>query len=1065
MKTSFLFLPCLLLFVTLASADPSISHTAMFQPEKSDYVFYRGEISLPSDGFWDVSLATSVVDVVQFYLIPPENSAELQMGRRMLAVENDRQVRLGRNAVSPLYWPCRDYAKQHGNVGPSVISDLDAKKYPYVMNSIQRSPYETGVKGTNGPSVFLIPGVKFDSTPEREIPDSETKQVLAVELRPYVDDGKYWVVHTDGSCSRETIDAELVKKYGLTIRSVMTNTGSQSTNAQPRAWVYRIVVGRKQSATAPLPLVLRNSFSGTPLNVIWNLTGAETNATTVLADLKAARVQAWTPYALSSDSAVLNAWLKSTDGRVMPPRRNRGRATSLFGLFGGRAAVEETLQTQNLAATTNEGSDRTIPLETLKGVEVKSHPYEEMLKGEKGGELALANFAPPDRFFVYVARPESILPFLDSGAEFISLFGATLAGHDADYDLKAKYVGRLGLSPEWLKLFLKPEIVKEMAVLFPDLFFIDGTDVTVISRLTQPKLIQELLKQVGVADLRADNIVTRDLGENRIAFWAMRNDLLFVSTSRAELEAVLTLQKSAGRDSLGQTAEFRYMLTQLPERPVTRMYAYFSDPFIRRQVGPAVKISQWRRIAAQAKMEQIEGAALLSRLDGMATPDSIQMLVTNRYLPDAAGVGYEDYTIDTNLIVSSKMYGPLPGMNPLTAVPVDKVTPLEADAYKAYVDNYSRYWRQYFDPIAVRLDDAPGGSVEATTFILPLVDNTAYNSLREILLTREDGPNLKVPGLTPEPVLSLSLNLREESWHKIAEGLSEIFMRYGGVNPAVLDDLGPGLHLAIHDADPVIALGSGDLMGALNANLLGAGGHGGEMVFIPMALSVLTRPCSLIVETRNPERTRQYLKQTAGNPLHVPGPSFGGVTVDFSQLDGLDSWVCTLDIMGMVKLRYGLEVQGGYLVVRNIPWSNGDRVARVDTALLNGACLQAYPSACNLQLAGLFAADQDGEMASAMWSLGSLYPLVASGRASSETAAAECARLFGFKPLHPGDGKWVWDRYELTSSRYGTVFRRKQPPYVKDKNPVGLFKDIEHLCVAMQFEDSGLRTVVRWKAK
>jgi len=394
------------------------------------------------------------------------------------------------------------------------------------------------------------------------------------------------------------------------------------------------------------------------------------------------------------------------------------------------------------------------------------------------------------------------------------------------------------------------------------------------------------------------------------------------------------------------------------------------------------------------------------------------------------------------------------------------VTPAEANAYKTYVDNYSRYWRRYFDPIAIRFDDAPGGSLEATTFILPLVDNTAYNGLREMLLTREDGADLKAPGMAPEPVLMLSLNLRDESWRKIAEGLSGIFMRYGHVSPAILDDLGPGLHLAIHDADPVIALGSGDMLGALNANLMGTGmGNGGEMMFIPIALSVLTRPCSLVVETRSPERTRQYLRQATANGLHIQERWSSGVDVDFCQIEGQDSWVCTMDIMGVIKLRYGLEVQGNHVVVRNIPWSNQDRVARVDTAPLNGACLQAYPAACNQQLAGLYAAAQDRSMTAATRSLSALYPLVASGYATPENAAAQHARLFGMKPIHPGDGKWVWDNYELTSSQYGSVYRQKQPAYGKDKSRFGLFNDIANFCVSLQFEDTGLRTLVRWKVK
>ena len=234
-------------------------------------------------------------------------------------------------------------------------------------------------------------------------------------------------------------------------------------------------------------------------------------------------------------------------------------------------------------------------------------------------------------------------------------------------------------------------------------------------------------------------------------------------------------------------------------------------------------------------------------------------------------------------------------------------------------------------------------------------------------------------------------------------------------------------------------------------------------MYIPIALSVLTRPCSLVMETRNPERTRQYLRQTTAGRRQARQPF--GFDVDFYGVERQDSWVCSMDVMGIMKLRYGLEVQGNYLMIRNIPWSNKDRAARVDTAPLNGVCLQAYPAACDLQLAGLFAAAQDRTLVSVMQDLGLLYPLVASGCATPETAAAEHFRLFGFKPAHPGGGKWVWDDFELASSQYGSVHRQTQPAYAREKTDIGLFSGIEHLCVSMQFEDTGLRTVVRWKAK
>ena len=40
------------------------------------------------------------------------------------------------------------------------------------------------------------------------------------------------------------------------------------------------------------------------------------------------------------------------------------------------------------------------------------------------------------------------------------------------------------------------------------------------------------------------------------------------------------------------------------------------------------------------------------------------------------------------------------------------VTAAEAQAYGSYVENYTRFWRRFFDPIAVRLDDTPDGALE-----------------------------------------------------------------------------------------------------------------------------------------------------------------------------------------------------------------------------------------------------------------------------------------------------------------------------------------------------------------
>ena len=385
---------------------------------------------------------------------------------------------------------------------------------------------------------------------------------------------------------------------------------------------------------------------------------------------------------------------------------------------------------------------------------------------------------------------------------------------------------------------------------------------------------------------------------------------------------------------------------------------------------------------------------------------------------------------------------------------------MEAAAYGRYVDEYNRFWRQFFDPIAMRLDETEGNSLQLSTFILPLLDSELYDQVRKVVATAEKGAPLKVPSLTPDPVLAVSLNLQKEAWVDVAKGMSEMFRHYSGIDSEILDYLGPSAHLAIGDSDPIIALGSGDLMGAFGGNMQAMRGR--EMMFIPMAISVLTRPSVLMVELTDPQKVLLVLKRAATVGAEDRRRR-EEVRVSLQKIEGRDAWVYNMDMMGVVKLSFGVEVQGNYLIITNLPWSHRARIASVAPAPLNGAMLQANPGAADLQLPALFASACDQERAAAMQGIGCLFPLMAGGvgKTPAEAAAAH-ALLFGFKPVHPAPGEWTWNDGALESTLYGSASRQKQPEYPAGKKDFGLFGEVERVGVGMQFEDAGLRTSVRW---
>src|SRR5262249_49745845 len=68
---------------------------------------------------------------------------------------------------------------------------------------------------------------------------------------------------------------------------------------------------------------------------------------------------------------------------------------------------------------------------------------------------------------------------------------------------------------------------------------------------------------------------------------------------------------------------------------------------------------------------------------------------------------------------------------PLIELPIDKVTATESGEYERFRLEYLGLWRQFFDPIGMRVA-LRDGQVKLETYILPLIENTAYNRLRQV---------------------------------------------------------------------------------------------------------------------------------------------------------------------------------------------------------------------------------------------------------------------------------------------------------------------------------------------
>ena len=777
-----------------------------------------------------------------------------------------------------------------------------------------------------------------------------------------------------------------------------------------------------------------------------------------------ARLQTWQPLLQQSDAPVLRNWLArhealygvpAGDNRSGSPGNDRNMA-SYFDLLGGRAAIRESVQLELIAEpAAGLVEEPSIPLRTISAVQVRSHPFDDMLKEVPLPlqHVALAELAPTDYFFVWFRDIDALRELLANGADQFQRFESAFNVKSVEYDLQERYLTRLGLRGTILDQAAALGAIRDLALVTPDLFFVDGTDVTVICTLTSANLTASVLQLLGLENPDTTGYATESLPNGTEVYWAIRGDTLVLSDNTRGIERVLALHDSRGKDSLGQSAEFLYMQQQLGIAENTDAYVYLSDPFIRRLVSPEVKVAQLRRMQARAEMEMMTAGAMLYLLDGNRHAPGKQQLISQRYLPEY--FADRDYSITDDLVVASERYGTIARLESLSANPVRDVTKRERTAYEAYAADYSAYWRQFFDPIALRIDSVEAGEKELQIFILPLLDSSIYDQVRNVVTTSETGGGLRIPALDPLPSMLISINLNDDLRLDLSEQLADMLVEYTSIDPQIFASIGAGVHLAIQDAAPIVALGAGDFWGALDRQMLQMRGFD---ALLPFLLALVTQPAAILIELDDPDRVREFLSKA------VLQRSAAGGRGEFHRIKGKEAWIYTLNIEDIVQIHLGVEIADGYLVIRNMPWSTHERVGEGRQANLNGAQLQVNFDAIVEQLPALHIKVFTDYRNAAVDGMGYLYPLLITGISkTADDAIQRHVDLFGFRPVHPHTGRWIWRDNILSSSEFGTALSPVQPEYTPGDRNFGVFPDLTTLSVNMQLEETGLRAKIRWR--
>ncbi len=447
------------------------------------------------------------------------------------------------------------------------------------------------------------------------------------------------------------------------------------------------------------------------------------------------------------------------DGEGRGPRFNNGNfrggpgfgSNRLYEVTTGAAAITESLALERMRGSVvkDRAEDRTVPIARVPGIDIAEHPWQKMMAGKKPAAEPLARLVPHDNYYIHF---KNIARLLDAG-DLLDQWGTTrlraFEVHSKDYRLKERYEQQLCLKSTGLARTFGPAVIKGVAVTGNDPYIREGSDVTILFDLAAPSLfrsaVEPFIKEArakfgkkleegkfAYEDVSVETYVTplREVSLHR----AFLGDVAVYSNSRAGIRRVIDAAKGKLRP-LADALDFQYMRTIFrADDKDADGFVFLSDPFIRNLVGPSVRIKERRRLEALTSLQMATHGAMFTAWETGKLPINHEHLLQatglkqeELFTPDGGGAFWDH----EQKVAVSGIYNTQHFATPLVELPLDFVSPVEAKEYESFRLQYLGLWRQYFDPIGMRLAIRKN-EVRWETYILPLVKNTQYNELRRI---------------------------------------------------------------------------------------------------------------------------------------------------------------------------------------------------------------------------------------------------------------------------------------------------------------------------------------------
>jgi len=774
-------------------------------------------------------------------------------------------------------------------------------------------------------------------------------------------------------------------------------------------------------------------------------------------------------------------------GRSGMTRSSRREPPDLYSVFTGAAAIQESLQLELLgtgpqspaqrdAITKGEAQNDLVTLASLQGPTVKSHPFKEMLQGRTPALPTLASYIPEDQYAVFFSNITKQFELADLLDEWGGNLLHQVETSAQDFRVRDKVSRQLCLENSWLTRLFGDRVISDMAFTGNDPFLKEGTAFTVLFSLKdKERFRKQLEKRYAEAAKVGGAKRSTFAGAGQTGFSAVSPDksissytlllgnVAIVSTSLPALQRIA--DTAAGRlPSLARSDDFRYMRTIFPQNAAEEdIFIYLSDPHIRTLVSPRWKIGEARRMRCSAQLGLLANARLWFRTEQRREPAMAELL-SGSYLGANPPVcpDHGSYGFDSSGVPHCSLHNCQGLLTPVSEVPLETVTRQEEAQYKSFVENYNRYWTQFFDPIGIRIK--MGQNIRIQTCILPLIQNSWYDGLAAFS-GRTPG-ELSESSVLPRTIMSIRGHMAPDWLAKT--GLAERLAGRG----QKLDWLGNELALNMADGQVLFSAG-GRAMGLL-------GGEMGRSSLEPLVIgylgSALNLPTYLTVKVTDPGQAEKAIPGLFRSLTHDHGnrDELSLETYSIEQHQGKPLYVAVFNLW-VLKLRLYSAVVDDRLVIA----SRKDIITDLLDASARGAGKTVASNKGNMELSVYRSAfKQLEETVNLGWqeelrhacqqNLPLAAILLKSLGLPPESMGQTVAGLRGYTPYCPSGGRYLIDDKTglVQCSLHGTAWQPKQPAASdKSSKTMTLVNSLQRVNARLAFTPEGLMTTVDIRRK